>query len=71
MYLLKNIIIQKESESGVKQWRFDKQQAITFVCMFFIITGVSLFLVADNLRIICMKGGLMNSSQIMSMSQKI
>ena len=49
MYLLKNIIIQKESESGVKQWRFDKKQALTLVCVLFIISGVSLFMVADQL----------------------
>ena len=49
MYLLKNIIIQKESESGVKQWRFDKKQAITLVCMLFIVSGASLFMVANHL----------------------
>ena len=46
---MKNIIIQKESKTGVRQWHFDRIQALTFVCIALIVIGVSLFFVSDQL----------------------
>jgi len=46
---MKNIIIQKESKTGVRQWHFDRIQALTFACIAFIAVGVSLFFVSDRL----------------------
>ena len=46
---MKNIIIQKESKTGVRQWHFDRIQALTFACVASIVIGVSLFFVSDQL----------------------
>ena len=46
---MKNIIIQKESKTGVRQWHFDRIQALTFACSALIVIGVSLFFVSDQL----------------------
>ena len=46
---MKNIIIQKESKTGVRQWHFDRIQALTFACIVLIVIGVSLFFVSDQL----------------------
>ena len=46
---MKNIIIQKESKTGVRQWHFDRTQALTFACIALIVFGVSLFFVSDQL----------------------
>ena len=46
---MKNIIIQKESKTGVRQWHFDKIQALTFASIALIVFGVSLFFVSDQL----------------------
>ena len=46
---MKNIIIQKESKTGVRQWHFDRIQALTFACIALIVIGVSLFFVSDQL----------------------
>ena len=46
---MKNIIIQKESKTGVRQWHFDRIQALTFACTALIVIGVSLFFVSDKL----------------------
>ena len=46
---MKNIIIQKESKTGVRQWHFDRIQALTFVCIALVVIGVSLFFVSDQL----------------------
>ena len=49
MFSLKNIIIQKESKRGVRQWHFDRNQAMTIISAITVIVGVSLFLIADLL----------------------
>ena len=49
MFSLKNIIIQKESMRGVRQWHFNRSQAITFISTIIVMIGVSLFLIADLL----------------------
>ena len=46
---MKNIIIQKESKTGVRQWHFDRIQALTFVCLALVVIGLSLFFVSDQL----------------------
>ena len=46
---MKNIIIQKESKTGVRQWHFDRIQALTFVCVALTVIGISLFFVSDQL----------------------
>jgi len=46
---LKNIIIQKESQNGVRQWHFNRNQYITIIGSIVLITGVIMFLVADYL----------------------
>ena len=46
---MRNIIIQKESKTGVRQWHFDRFQVLTFVCISLMVAGVSLFLVSDQL----------------------
>ena len=46
---MKNIIIQKESKTGVRQWHFDRIQALTFACSALIVIGVSLFFISDQL----------------------
>tara|TARA_B100001027_G_scaffold179417_1_gene130787 strand:+ start:127 stop:1032 length:906 start_codon:yes stop_codon:yes gene_type:complete len=46
---MKNLIIQKESRTGVRQWHFDRGQTVTFACISSIVVGVSLFLVSDHL----------------------
>ena len=46
---MKNIIIQKESKTGVRQWHFDRIQVLTFACIALIVIGVSLFFVSDQL----------------------
>ena len=46
---MKNIIIQKESKTGVRQWHFDRFQVLTFTCIVLMIIGVSLFFVSDQL----------------------
>ena len=49
MFSLKNIIIQKESTRGVRQWHFDRNQTMTIISAITVIIGVSLFLIADLL----------------------
>ena len=46
---MKNIIIQKESKTGVRQWHFDRIQVLTSACTALIVVGVSLFFVSDQL----------------------
>ena len=46
---MKNIIIQKESKTGVRQWHFDRIQVLTSACIALIVVGVSLFFVSDQL----------------------
>ena len=48
---MKNIIIQKESKAGVRQWHFDRFQILTFFCIALMIAGVSLFFISDQLSI--------------------
>ena len=49
MFSLKNIIIQKESRRGVRQWHFDRSQVMTIIIAITVISCVSLFLVSDLL----------------------
>ena len=49
MLSLKNIIIQKESRRGVRQWHFDRSQVMTIIIAITVISCVSLFLVSDLL----------------------
>ena len=49
MLSLKNIIIQKESRRGVRQWHFDRSQAITIFSAIIVIFGVFIFLISDFL----------------------
>jgi len=49
MLSLKNIIIQKESKRGVRQWHFDKSQVMTIISAITVFSGVSLFLISDFL----------------------
>lgn len=49
MLSLKNIIIQKESRRGVRQWHFDRSQVMTIISTITVISGVSLFLISDLL----------------------
>ena len=49
MFSLKNIIIQKESTRGVRQWHFDRNQTMIIISSITVIIGVSLFLIADLL----------------------
>ncbi len=49
MFSLKNIIIQKESMHGVRQWHFNRNQTITIISTIIVMVGVSLFLTADRL----------------------
>jgi len=46
---LKNIIIQKESQKGVRQWHFNRNQYITIIGSIILITGAVMFLVSDYL----------------------
>tara|TARA_B100002051_G_scaffold214065_1_gene206051 strand:- start:1190 stop:2095 length:906 start_codon:yes stop_codon:yes gene_type:complete len=46
---MRNIIIQKESKTEVRQWHFDIVQALTFACIALIIIGACLFFVSDQL----------------------
>ena len=48
---MKSIIIQKESQNGVRQWHFNRNQYITIIGLIILITGVIMFLVADYLSI--------------------
>ena len=48
---MNNIIIQKESQNGVRQWHFNRNQYITIVGSIILITGAVMFLVADYLSI--------------------
>ena len=48
---MKNIIIQKESQNGVRQWHFNRNQYLTTFGLIILITGAVMFLVADHLSI--------------------
>jgi len=49
LFSLKNLIIQKESETGVRQWHFDRGQAIALMSATAVVLGAFLFLSADLL----------------------
>jgi len=51
MFSIKNLIIQKESKNGVKQWHFNSNQTITLFFSFAIIFIIFLILAADYLSV--------------------
>ena len=46
---MKNIIIQKESQNGVRQWHFNRNQYITIIGSIILIAGALMFLVSGYL----------------------